>query len=89
MKSKSYVTLNESNNAMKVSTVNLQWIVKKLMYIVCETQSNITFMIECLSQNFTDVRIKHIKVIKWVMWYLKRTMNYDLRYKSKLKICIN
>jgi len=23
------------------------------------------------------------------MQYLKRTINYDLKYKSKLKICIN
>jgi len=87
MKSELYITLNESDNAIKVSTVNLQWIVEKLMYIVCETQSNIAFMIECLSQNFIDVRIEHIKAAKWVMWYLKKTINYDLKYKLKLKIC--
>jgi len=49
MKFKLYVTLNKLNNAMKVSTVNLQQIVKKLMYIACETQSDIVFVIECLS----------------------------------------
>ena len=89
MKSESYVMLNESDDAMKVSTVNLQWIVEKLMYIACETQSDIVFMIECLSQNLTDVRIEHIKAAKWVMWYLKETTNYDLRYESKLKIHMN
>ena len=64
MKSELYVTLNKSNDAMNVSTVNLQQIVEKLMYIACETQSNIVFMIECLSQNLTDIRIEHIKVTK-------------------------
>jgi len=59
------------------------------MYIACNTQSDIVFVIECLSQNFTDVWIEHIKVTKWVIWYLKETMNYDLRYRSKLKICTN
>jgi len=67
MKSESYITLDKSNNAMKVSTVNLQQIVEKLMYIACETQSNIVFAVECLSQNFIDIRIEHIKVIKQVM----------------------
>jgi len=86
MKFELYVTLDKSNNAMKVSTVNLQWIVEKLMYIVCKTQSDIVFMIECLSQNFIDVRIEHMKAAKQVMWYLKKTINYDLRYKLKLKI---
>ena len=49
MKFELYVTLNKSDNAIKVSTVNLQWIVEKLMYIACKTQSNIVFIIECLS----------------------------------------
>jgi len=89
MKSESYVTLNKSNIVMKVSTVNLQWIVEKLMYITCKTQSDIVFVIECLSQNFIDVRIEHIKAVKWVMQYLKETMNYSLKYESKLKICMN
>jgi len=49
MKFELYVTLDKLNNAMKVSTVNLQQIVEKLMYIACETQSDIIFMIEYLS----------------------------------------
>ena len=64
MKFELYVILNKSNNAMKVSTVDLQQIVEKLMYIACKTQSNIVFMIECLSCNFIDVQIEHIKVVK-------------------------
>jgi len=67
MKSESYITLDKLNNAIKVSTVNLQQLVEKLMYIACKTQSDIVFMIECLSQNFTDVRTEYIKVAKWVM----------------------
>ena len=64
MKSELYIIFDKSNNAMKVCTVNLQQIVEKLMYIACKTQSNIVFMIECLSQNLTDVKIEHIKVTK-------------------------
>ena len=64
MKSELYVTLNKSNNTMKVSTADLQQIVEKLMYIACETQLNIVFMIECLSQNLINIRIEHIKAAK-------------------------
>jgi len=64
MKSELYVTLDKLDNAMKVSTVNLQWIVEKLMYIACKTWSDIIFVIECLSQNFINVRTEYIKVTK-------------------------
>jgi len=37
MKLKSFITLNEMNNVMKVSSADMQWIVEKLMYIVCNT----------------------------------------------------
>ncbi len=49
MKLRLYVILNESDNAIKVSSVKLQWIIEKSMYIVCKTQLNIVFMIGCLS----------------------------------------
>jgi len=64
MKSESYIILDKLNDAMKVSTADLQQIVEKLMYIACKTQSNIVFMIECLSQNLIDIKIEHIKVAK-------------------------
>jgi len=64
MKFQLNITHNKSNNAMKVSTVNLQQIIEKLMYIACKMQSNIVFMIEYLSQNFNDIKIEHIKAVK-------------------------
>ncbi len=49
MKLRLYVMLNESDNVMKISSVELQWVVEKLMYIICETQSDIIFIINYLS----------------------------------------
>jgi len=89
MKSKLFITLNKTDNVMKASLVNMQWIVEKLMYIACDTWSNIIFVIECLSQNFINVQIKHIKATKWVLWYLKETTSYKLRYESIMNIHIN
>ena len=64
MKLRLYIILNELNNVMKVSSIKLQQIVEKLIYIVCETQLNIIFMIECLSQNLINIKVEHIKVTK-------------------------
>jgi len=59
------------------------------MYIVCDTWSDIVFMIEYLSQNFTDIQIEHIKVAKWVIKYLKEITSYKLRYRSVMNIYMN
>jgi len=37
MKLRLYVILNELNNVMKISSIKLQQVIEKLMYIVCET----------------------------------------------------
>ncbi len=89
MKLRLYIILNELNNVMKVSSIKLQQIVEKLIYIVCETQLNIIFMIECLSQNLINVQIEHIKAAKWILWYLRKIISYSLKYESVIDIYIN
>jgi len=32
-----FITLDETDNVMKASWADMQWIVEKLMYIVCNT----------------------------------------------------
>jgi len=49
MKSKLFIILNEMNDVIKANLINMQQIVKKLMYIACNTQLNIVFTVECLS----------------------------------------
>ena len=49
MKLKSFITLNEAGDSDEASLKNLQQIVKKLMYIACSTQPDITFTVKCLS----------------------------------------
>jgi hypothetical protein len=63
---KIFITLNEMNNTTTVSSANLQWIVESWCTLHWHTVKH-SFMIECLSQNLIDVRLKHIKMIKWVM----------------------
>lgn len=82
MKSESYIMLNKQNDTIKINSTDLQYIVEKLMYIVCDTQSNIIFTVKCFSQNLTDTQVKHIKTAKWVMWYLCETISYSLKYET-------
>ena len=54
----------------------------KLLYIACETHPDITFVVSCLSQQCSDPQIGHIRAIKRVLQYLKRTMNLGIHYNS-------
>lgn len=54
MKLRSFIILNKAEDSDEVSLKNLQQIVKKLMYIACDTQSDIAFVMKCLSQNIID-----------------------------------
>ena len=39
-------------------------------------------MVGCLSQQCSDPQIGHIRVIKRVLQYLKRTMNLEIHYNN-------
>ena len=54
----------------------------KLLYIACGTHPDITFTVGCLSQQCSDPQISHIRVIRRVLQYLKRTMNLEIHYNS-------
>ena len=54
----------------------------KLLYIVCETHSDITFAVSCLSQQCSDPQVSHIRAIRRVLQYLKRMMNLEIHYNS-------
>ena len=49
MKSKFFITLDESDNKEKTDMWVYQAIVRKLMYLVCNTRSDISFVVEYLN----------------------------------------
>ena len=59
------------------------------MYIACSTQPDITFAVECLSQNIINPQARHIKAVKQVMQYLKGTTSFNLMFKVKVNIYTN
>ena len=46
MKLRSFITLNKAEDSDEVSLKNLQQIVKKLIYIACDTQSDIVTVLK-------------------------------------------
>ena len=54
MKSQFFIMLDKSDNNEKTDMWAYQVIVEKLMYLDCGTRSDISFIVECLSQNNKD-----------------------------------
>ena len=54
MKPGSFITLDEPEDTDEVELKDLQRIVGKLMYIACRIRPDITFAVNCLSQNVSD-----------------------------------
>ena len=55
------------------------------MYLT-NTRPNICFVLNTLSQFFTDPRQVHLVATKHILRYLKRTIDYGLRYDTNQKV---
>ena len=77
-----YITLKDNSNSDPTEITTYQQLIEKLLYIACETHSDITFAVSCLSQQCSDPQIDHIKVIRRVLQYLKKMMNLRIHYNS-------
>ena len=78
----SYITLKDNSNSDHTEIITYQQLIEKLLYIACETHSDIAFAVDCLSQQCSDPQIDYIKAIRRVLQYLKRTMNLGIHYNS-------
>ena len=77
-----YITLKEENDRDHTEITTYQQLIEKLLYIACETHPDITFAVGCLSQQCSDPQISHIKAIRRVLQYLKRTINLEIHYND-------
>ena len=87
MKSEFFIMLDESDNDEETNMWVYQVIVRKLMYLVCDMRSDISFVVRYLSQNNRDSWVGHLKRVKKVLWYLKEMSQMCIKYKQL--ICIN
>ena len=78
----SYITLKDDGNSDSTEITAYQHMIGKLLYIACGTCPDIAFAVGCLSQQCSDPQISHIRAIRRVLQYLKRTMNLEIHYNS-------
>ena len=78
----SYITLEDNSDSDSTEITTYQHMIGKLLYIACGTHPDITFAVGCLSQQCSDPQISHIRAIRRVLQYLKRTMNLEIHYNS-------
>ena len=81
MKSEFFITLDELDNEEETNMQVYQVIIRKLMYLVCDTRSDISFVVECLSQNNRDSQVGYLKTVKKVLQYFKEMSQMCIKYK--------
>ena len=87
IKSGFFITLDEPGDEEKIDMQAYQVIVRKLMYLVCDIRPDISFVVECLSQNNRDLQVGHLKTVKKVLQYLKEMSQMCIKYEQS--ICRN
>ena len=84
IKSEFFITLDKSDNKEKTDMQVYQVIIRKLMYLVCDMRSDISFVVRCLSQNNRDLQVDYLKTAKKVLQYLKETSKMCIKYKQSI-----
>lgn len=64
MKADNFIKMQRKDNYKKINLKIYQWLIGKLMYLSCDTRSDISFVVELLSKQNADPRMGHPKVIK-------------------------
>ena len=75
-----FIALNKSEDKEESDMWSYKAIIEKLMYLVCRSWSDISFVVRCLSQNNSDLWVSHVKTVKQVLWYLQETAKYCIVY---------
>ena len=87
MKPEFFITLDKSGDEEEIDMWAYQVIIRKLMYLVCGTRPDISFVVRYLSQNNRDSQVGYLKAAKKVLWYLKEMSWICIKYEQS--ICTN
>ena len=60
--------------------------VGSLMYLMVCSRPDSAYAVSRVSRFMADPEKQHWKVLKWVLWYLKRSHNVELMYNSKANL---
>ena len=84
IKAKLFISIDQADNYNFANLTVYQRIIGKLMYLVFGTWPDISFVIGLLSQYNSDSKIKHFCIVKQLLYYLKKTINLEIVWRSDL-----
>lgn len=81
MKARSAIEMLDSKDYKKTELYEYQWLIGKLIYLVCRTRPDITFAVRQLSKYNANLRKSHFQTAKRVVQYLKSTIKMGLMFR--------
>lgn len=84
MKTGLAIKINKTNNYNEANLEKYQWVIGKLIYLVCKTKLNTAFIIKKLNKYNINSWKCYFWVAKQVVHYLKKTIYLELVYKQCL-----
>lgn len=80
MNVRSFINIQKEDNYEKANLKIYQQLVGKLIYFLCSTRPDITFVVGQLNKYNSDIKIGHLKMAKQVICYLKVIMHFRIKY---------
>lgn len=74
------IEMIDQENYKKANLYKYQRLVKKLIYLSCETRPDIVFVLRQFSKHNADQRKSHLQVVKRVVRYLKKTVKIGVTF---------
>lgn len=74
--------LDQVSNHQEANLIAYQRPIAKLMYLSCETHSDITFLARQLSCLNSNLRVEYLYITKWVLHYLKKTISLAIKWEN-------
>lgn len=69
-----FIEMLELGNCNEINIKPYQYLIKKLIYLFYSSRPNITFIIDHFSNHNSNFKNDHMKDVKKIMQYLKKTM---------------
>ena len=80
MKPDTFIDLDEERDTEETDIQIYQILIKKLLYLSCNTRLDVNFPVDYLSQQYVDSRIRHFKTTRKILRYLKDTIEMNLEF---------
>lgn len=78
MKAGSTLFLDQAGDHIQADLTIYQQLIGKLMYLACRTRPDIAFIDGQLSRHNSDPRVRHLRIAKQVLTYLKETITLNI-----------